>query len=190
MKHLSQIIFEGLEYLYHFTHIRNMINVLEKDRWMCSINDGVCDFKCPDYYISFTRSQNTVSGYPTGLDETDLVKVVFNERKLHSRYKIRPITFHKGSKKIAIKDEWEKRGKVDMFNSYKDEYMKQTNTEAEERLMTDDKYIQNISKYIHKLIINADKVSDDNLLRQLQELCLKRKIECQIVPEKVFNNAH
>ena len=167
-----------------------MINILEKDRWTCSMNDGVCDFECPDYYISFTRSQNAATGYPTGLNEDDLVKVVFNERKLHTRYKIRSITFHKGSKKIAIKGEWEKRGNVDTFNTYKDEYMKQTNTEAEDRLMTDDKYIQNISKYIHKLIINADKVSDDNLLRQLQELCLKRKIECQIVPEKEFINAH
>ena len=183
-----QTILEGLEQLYHFTHIGNLIRIMEKDQWTCSMNDGICDFECPDFYISLTRSQNAATGYPTGLDEENLVKVVFNERKLHSRFKIKSVTFQKNSKNTAIKGEWEKRGRVDAFNTYKDEYMKQTNVEAEDRLFSNKQYISHISKYIDKVIINGgdcDEKKKDELIGWLE----KRNVSYEVAQStKEFNN--
>ena len=182
-----QVVLEGLEQLYHFTHIGNLIRILEKDQWMCSENDGLVK-GAPKYYISFTRSQNASSGYPSGLDEENLVKIVFNERKLHSKFKIKSITFQKNSKNTAIKGEWEKHGRVDAFNTYKDEYMKQTNVEAEDRLFSNKQYIRNISKYIDKVIINGencDEKKKDELIGWLE----KRKVPHEVAPStKEFNN--
>ena len=170
MKPLSNYILESMQELYHFTNAYNLVAIMKDDEWIASIGDD--DENEDQTYISTTRSKNASTGYPTQLmDDTNIVRVVFDGNKLNSKYKIKPIDRMNG-KKWAIKSNWDD----DTFELNKSEILKQGNVEAEDRVYVNSNKISSIHKYIKSIHINLSNI-DNKYIKTISEYCKKYDIE-------------
>lgn len=159
-----------------------MVKILNDSEWILSEDDYHNDDKYKGkYYLSFTRSKTSKTGYPANLEPHNMVRVIFDGRKLSQRYKIVPVDYFGGFKAFATKA-WHKDPAV--FDEYKDEYMKQYNVEAEDRLYSKTKTIKGIEKYIVGVDVNIDD-SDPEKIEVLRGACKKRNI-----PFNEYNQKH
>lgn len=165
MKQLKDYILESMQELYHFTNAYNLVNILKDDTWIAS-NDYD-----KELYISTTRMRNANLGYPTELiDDTNMVRVVFDGAKLNSKYKIKPVDKMKG-KWMAIKANW---AEPDSFDKYFDRH--QTNVEAEDRVFVNTEKILGVCKYIKEIHINLSNI-ENKYLNDIIKYCRKHNIE-------------
>lgn len=169
MKQLKDYILESMQELYHFTNAYNLVNILKDDTWASSID---YDNDYQEYpYISTTRTKYGNIGYPTGLmDDTNVVRVVFDGAKLNSKYKIKPVDKMKG-KWMAIKANW---AEPDKFDKHFDGL--QTNVEAEDRVFVNAEKIKGISKYIKAIHINMSNI-ENKYLKEISKYCTEYDIE-------------
>lgn len=162
MKHLNYYLCESIQELYHFTNAYNLVKILQNDTWITSIEGD-------SMYISTTRMKFGGTGYPTQLiDSSNVVRVVFDGRKLNSKYKIISTDQMKG-KFWAIKKNWQNK---EQFEKNKVEIMKQGNVEAEDRVLVDKEYIKNIHQYIKAIHICLDNI-DDKYIHTIEDYCEK-----------------
>ena len=181
MRSLQQIL-EALQEYYHFTHTHNLIKVLSDDVWLCSEDDyhNEDDFK-DLYYVSLTRSKTTKTGYPTNLEQRNMVRVIFDGRKLSQQFKIRSVDYFPGFKNFVPSAA---KRDPEAYKKFKGEWMKQGNVEAEDRLYSKQELIKNISKFIVGVDVNIDDTDPDQL-KELKSLCEKRNI-----PFNEYNQKH
>lgn len=180
MKTLVQIL-ESLDEYYHFTHTYNLKHILEKDSWLCSEEDsyGRDDYK---YYVSLTRSKNASTGYPAGLDQEDLIRIVFNGKALNSKFKIEPVSFDPGAKTFITRAA---KNNPEAYKKYGAEWKKQVNVEAEDRLYSKLPEIKGISKYIKRIDLCEEIDSD---MDEIIKLCDKLGVTYKVYPSiKYFN---
>lgn len=150
MKSLYTYINESEELLYHFTNGRNLVNILKADKFIGCEGDSMSpNYK---YYMSTTRQPYAGTGYPTGMFERDICKIVLDVRKLNSKYKIMPVTWFKGSKNLAIRDN------DPHWDEYKEDRMKQTNTESEDRVCFNTPTIPHFNKYIKAIVLDTNTI--------------------------------
>lgn len=168
MKKLFFYIKESFAELYHFTNIGNLLNIIKNDEFITSADDGYTPNKYK-YYISLTRMKCAFTGYPTGMIDDKIVRIVFNG-KLANKYKIKPVDWGK-AKTFALKSMWGETA----FNAMKDDLMLQTNVEAEERVCTNDDCIKNISKYISKIETYKNYLTQQEK-REIEKYCLNNNI--------------
>ena len=176
MKQLKDYILESMQELYHFTNAYNLVAIMKDDTWIAS-NDYD-----KELYISTTRMRNANFGYPTELiDDTNVVRVVFDGRKLNSKFKIKPVDKMKG-KWMAIKANW---AKPENYDKHFDAH--QTNVEAEDRVFVNAEKIFGVSKYIKAIHINLKNI-DNKYLTDIIKYCKKHNIELkQYKNDKEFN---
>lgn len=169
MKSLSCYITESLQELYHFTNAGNLINIIKDDEWVSSMEEN------GEMYISTTRSKNASTGYATQLiDETNIVRIVFDGQKLNSKFKIKPVDKMRG-KWQAIKANWNKCD-PEVWNQNKENIMKQGNVESEDRVFVHDETIPNIHKYIKSIHINLENINSE-YINPIEDYCNKYDIE-------------
>ena len=167
MQSLTNFINESLYELYHFTNAGNLIGIIEKDEWVCSVDDN------DEIYISTTRSKNGGTGYPTQLiDDTNVIRIVFDGKKLNTKYKIKPVDKMHG-KRMAIKANWTN---PECFDSNKHEIMKQGNVESEDRVFINSETIQHVHKYIKSIHIDLGNL-DPKYIEPIEKYCRKFDIE-------------
>lgn len=176
MKALIEYITEAMQELYHFTNAYNLVHILRDDTWVAS-NDYD-----EELYISTTRMRNGDFGYPTGLiDDTNVVRVVFDGAKLNSKYKIKPVDKMK-AKWRAIKNNW---AYPDKYDAHFDKH--QTDVEAEDRVFVNAEKISGVSKYIKAIHINLENI-DNKYLTDIIKYCKKLNIELkQYKNDRDFN---
>lgn len=165
MKPLKDYIFEAMEELYHFTNAYNLVDILKDDTWVSS-NDND-----EELYISTTRTRNANFGYPTGLlDDDNVVRVVFDGKKLNSKFKIKSVDKMHG-KRLAVKANWPNPDDYDKyFNAH------QTNVEAEDRVLVNAETVPHVSKYIKAIHVNLSNI-ENKYLTEIAKLCREYKIE-------------
>lgn len=149
MKSLVQVL-ESLQELYHFTDGKSLANILRTDTFIASGDDGYNPHGY-DYFMSTTRSQYSKTGYPAAMLSDDICKVVLDGRALGARYKIKPVNFQGNTKVHAIRSAWADPAQ---FDDYKDERLKQTMVEAEDRILLKQDTIKNFHKYIKRIYID------------------------------------
>lgn len=171
MKELKDYILESMQELYHFTNASNLVAIMKDDTWVSSI-DYTDDYQ--EYpYISTTRMKYAGTGYPTQLiDDTNVVRVVFDGSKLNSKYKIKPVD-KMGGKRWAIKANW---SDPERFELNKSEILKQGNVEAEDRVYVTSEEIKGIHKYIKAIHINLSNI-ENKYIKEIREYCQKYDIE-------------
>lgn len=124
------------EYMYHFTGVENLKQILKNDRLI-----GSEDAYSKGPYISTARNKSKDIGYPAGmLDKPkELCCIVLDKRKIRARYKVKSVDVTKG-KTFDRKENWYDPS-LYVFNPAGYEY--------EDRIMLrNGKYIDNIRKYI------------------------------------------
>ena len=170
MKSLRYIL-ASFDTLYHFTHGRNLVNILKKDEFILSDTD---DYN-PEgwkYYMSLTRMPYAQTGYPIMTWEDDVVRLVIDARALFSRYKRITIDTIKGKTVFPESDPY--------YNG---------NVEAEERLLSNQKIIKKFHKYIKRIDINTNtiKAKDaDDIIQYADKL----KIPVEVYDDdRLFNTA-
>ena len=154
-----------MQELYHFTNAYNLVAILKDDTWVAS-NDYD-----KELYISTTRMRRGDFGYPTELiDDTNVVRVVFDGRKLNSKFKIKPVDKMKG-KWMAIKANWVE---PESFDKHFDSH--QTNVEAEDRVFVNTEKIKDVRKYIKAIHINLSNI-ENKYLKEISKYCREYNIE-------------
>lgn len=164
MTSLNEYINESIQELYHFTDGKSLVEILKYDKFKTSQNDGHNPGNYT-HFISTTRTQYSKIGYPSGMLNDDIVKIVLYKSKLKSNFKITPIDWGK-AKLLYIKSKWS-GGKED-YDKNKKELIKQTNVESEDRLLTNKEYIGDFHKYIKKIILNTQTIQPkdaDDIIR-------------------------
>ena len=168
-------IFEALDEYYHFTHTTNLINILKNNVWRCS-EDDYHQLKDYQYYISFTRSKNASTGYPTAIEEENQVRIVLDGRKLSSKFIIEPVDYFPGFKNFIPRS---KQRDPKAYELYKDEWKKQTNVEAEERLYTKLQELKDPTKYIKRIELCSSN-TDSTDIEEIKTLCSKLRCDLRI----------
>jgi hypothetical protein len=167
MKQLKDYIFEAMQELYHFTNAYNLVSILKDDTWISS-NDYN-----KELYVSTTRTKYGGIGYPAGmLDDTNVVRVVFDGGKLNSKFKIKPVDKMKG-KWRAIKKNW---AMPEAYDKHYPDVLKQENVESEDRVFVNKETIPNVSRYIKAIHINLSNI-DRKYLTDIVKYCEKYGIE-------------
>lgn len=169
MKQLIDIL-ESFDTLYHFTNGHNAVNMLKKDEFIFS-NDDYCNPKGYKYYMSLTRMPYAQTGYPSILWQKDIVRLVLDSRLLCAKYK-----------KITIDTIGGK------FGDHVDPYYT-GNVEAEERLLSNSKVINQFHKYIKRIDINTNTISAkdaDDIIRYAERLNIPVEVYDS---DKLFNTA-
>jgi len=133
--------------LYHFTDKKNILGILSNNK----INLSSTIMNQPDArnarkinFLSLTRNGNPKAGFPrnNGGYNNNIVRIQFDGDKLTSRYKIVPL------------DYWQMRGQKPYSTNLADIYHRQiSDDEAEERLFSNDLFINNINTYIKRIDI-------------------------------------
>jgi hypothetical protein len=148
---------EGLsDILYHFTYIRNLVNILKQNEFHASTNIGspsdLNTSRGKFFFFSATRSrggEGKVAGYGRSP-----VKIVLDGKKLNQRYKGFPVDYWQYSSKES---DWS--DKADYINALKSK-------ELEDRIVLDKPTIPNASDYIieiHVSIESGGKMYKDEL---------------------------
>jgi len=137
MKLLDLLIESLTDIVYHFTYTSNLSEILKRDAIRFSVSlgsDADLRNRGKFNFLSVTRSK--MSGYKKGN-----VKIVFDGRKLNQKYKSIPI------------DYWEySKNEEDWLN--KQQYIQSLKSlEQEDRILSDDTEIPNVSKYIKEIHI-------------------------------------
>lgn len=167
MQSLTNFINESLYELYHFTNASNLVGIIERDEWVCSVDDN------DEMYISTTRSKNGSTGYPTQLiDDSNVIRIVFDGKKLNTKYRIKPVDKMHG-KWMAIKANWTN---PEGFDSSRHEIMKQGNVESEDRVFINSETVQHVHKYIKSIHIDLSNL-DSKYIEPIEEYCKKFNIE-------------
>jgi hypothetical protein len=181
MKTLLTYLTESIQELYHFTNAENLIGIIEDDTWICSQEyDG-------EIYISTTRMKYGASGYPTQLlNSSNVIRIVFDGRKLNSKYRIRPVDKMRG-KRMAIKANW---SNPTSFDANKSEIMKQGNVEAEDRVFINTEEIKDVHKYIKSIHIDLSNI-ESKYIKDIETYCNEFDIELKKYKNtKEFNLGH
>jgi hypothetical protein len=148
---------EGLsDILYHFTYIRNLVNILKQNEFHASTNIGTpSDLNTSRgkfFFFSATRSRGG-EGKGSGYGRSP-VKIVLDGKKLNQRYKGFPLDYWQNSSKES---DWS--DKTDYINSLKSK-------ELEDRIVLDSPTIPNASNYIleiHVFIESGGEMYKDEL---------------------------
>lgn len=166
MKTIIQYINESLEELYHYTNIHNLSNICMEDCIFGSPDDGHNEESiikhCP-FFISLTRTRRGDMGYPAGLIDQQITRIVFDVDKIKSKFKIRPVDYMHG-KALSIRSNWKNKEAFDK-HSIRDI---QINVENEERLYMKDDQLKDLHKYIKEIHVctddlsNRDRIAFDN----------------------------
>ena len=186
MKSLSLHINEALEELYHFTTYNSMISILLSD--VLHGSDEICSDGTGPKFISLTRSKISTTGYPHGMTDDKIIRIVFDGKKLQSKYKIRPYDYFgcKGgsSKTLSMKPCWRN---PDQFNLDDDTTYRNPNVEAEDRLFLNAGImgIKDISLYIKEIQVKDGDFNRDQM-RELGRMCIDRGVEMKVLPPKKF----
>ena len=156
---IENILSEGIsDIVYHFTHITNLINILKTDKFITGTNLGSpADAKIDKgraFFFSTQRSRGK-SGYGRSGGN---VCIVLDGRKLSQIYKGFPVDYWGWSKK---KSDWDTDS----------EYMTALqSTEMEDRIVTDDPYIDNARRYIIEIHIMIDWAVKENDIEDMNKL--------------------
>ena len=143
---INNLLLEGIsDIVYHFTHLSKLINILKTDKFITGTNLGSgADAKLDKgraFFFSTQRSGGK-SGY-AGKSGNN-VCIVLDGRKLGQNYKGFPVDYWGWSKK---RSDWKDQ----------EHYMTALQSkELEDRIVTDDPYIDNASKYIIEIHILID----------------------------------
>ena len=186
MKDLSTHILEALEELYHFTNYANLMSILSSDTLRGS--DEVCSDGTDPKFISLTRSKTSLTGYPHGMTDDKVIRIVLDGRKLQSRYKITPYDYFgsrgSSSKTLSMKTSWSDPGQ---FNLDADTTYRNPNVEAEDRIFLNAgvKGISDISSYIREIQVKGGDFTRDQI-RDLNSICNKRGIDMKILSPRRF----
>lgn len=134
---------EGIsEIVYHFTDLRNILSILEDDKFYLSTNIGSdADLKTSKnkfYFFSTTRSKSKQYSGRNG-------KIKLNGKKLGTKYKAFPIDYWQYSKNP--KDWGDKSGYRQALLS----------GEEEDRIISNKPYIENATSYILEIHILIEK---------------------------------
>lgn len=179
MKPLSTYISEGLDEYYHFTNLENILNIL-KDDFLAGSRE-VCD---GDYskpmFISLTRSKNSGTGYPHGMIDGKVVRIVLDGRKLTSRYKISPYDYFgnrkgKGTKTTVMYTSWEYPSQFNLDNDY---IRRTPDVEAEDRLFLRPGVdgVKGICSYIKEIQVSDRDFGPMDKMKLLAA-CKKRRVK-------------
>lgn len=164
----NDLLTEGLsDILYHFTHISNLISILKYNRFATSSNLGSTADSWKDkgrYYFFSTQRTKGMSGYGS---HHGTVAIVLDGRKLNQTYKGFATDYWNWSKKMK-----DYSNKSDYINALKSE-------ENEDRIVTNKPYIDNASKYIIEIHVEA-KEND-------REFMTKEDMEAIIGYSKSYN---
>lgn len=177
---------ESLEELYHFTNYNNIVNILFTDTLHGS--DEVCSDGSDPKFISLTRSRISSIGYPYGMNDDKIIRIVLDGRALQSRYKIRSYDYFGSSrcssKTLSMKTSWRN---PDQFNLDDDTIYRNPNVEAEDRIFLDAGVtgISNISRYIKEIQIKKGDFHGKDT-RKLKDLCSKRHIDLEVLEPRDF----
>lgn len=159
IKHLLRetLIKEGASsVLYHFTNVRNLINILSTNTFNLTTNIGTTSDKIgadKSYYMSFTRTKSVIQGYGRGFRFNGAVRIKLDGQKLSQNYKIKPVDYWQYPKTLYI--------------------MKQlSGDEMEDRLVTDKDEIVNANKYIISIdiLITKDNTVNQKLIDLAKDL--------------------
>jgi hypothetical protein len=126
--------------LFHFTKIESLYNILKNNTLNLSHNLGskVDEYGKKIYYMSFTRTKSTKSGYGTKFINPNAVRITFDGTKLNNNYKFLPV------------DYWGYEKTLDIMN-------RPSTDETEDRLVSDKESIPNANKYIKRIDVFIDK---------------------------------
>lgn len=186
MKDLSLHINEALEELYHFTTYSSMISILLSD--VLRGCDEVCSDGTDPKFISPTRSKISATGYPHGMIDDKIIRIVLDRKKLQSKYKISPYDYFgcKGgsSKILSMKPCW---CNPDQFNLDNDTIYRNPNVEAEDRLFLNAGImgVQDISLYIKEIQVKDGDFNREQM-RELSRMCIDRGVEMKVLSPKKF----
>jgi len=147
---------EGISsFVYHFTYIHNLINILEENKFILSTNLGsdadLNTSKGKFYFFSTTRSK-------TKQYRNSNVKIKLDGRKLQSKYKAFPIDYWNYSKNPK---DWGDKG------SYRQALL---SGEEEDRIVSNKPYIDNAKSYILEISVLIDKHDIENLKNKYDQL--------------------
>lgn len=120
--------------LYHFTNSDSLKNILVNNNLLLTSNiSSKSDQKGnASYYMSFTRTKSTKSGYGTKFRRPNSVRITFDGTKLNNNYKFLPI------------DYWQYPKTPELM-------LQQSGDETEDRLVSDKDSIPNANKYIKRV---------------------------------------
>lgn len=123
------------EYMYHFTGVENLKQILKDDRLI-----GSEDAYSKGPYISTARNKSKDIGYPAGmLDKPkDICCIVLDKRKIRAKYKVIQFDDTHG-KTFDRKENWYDPTQY-VFNPASFEY--------EDRIMLNSRCLNNLHKYI------------------------------------------
>lgn len=179
MKTLYSYINESLQRAFHFTTLDCTMEICKTDTFTCSHDDGKNETGF--YYMSLSRQGNTVSGYPQGMINDNIVRFVIDYDKLRSKYKIKSLDFCRG-KGIVIKANWPDK---EAFDDAYDELKKQPNVECEDRVYLKDDSIKNFHQYVIELQVNMGKISSYQL-SLLKKYCKDNNFKLTLQSSKTF----
>jgi hypothetical protein len=153
----SFLISEGAtDILYHFTYLGSVLNILKSNK--ISLTNAVGSKADLDvnrgkfFFMSLTRSKS--SGYKKGD-----IKIVFDGKKLSSRYKIIPVDYWQWSKK---REDWNDN----------QSYINALSSEQEDRLISNNAEIDNALSYIKELHIFVDlSYNKVNQYKEIVSIC-------------------
>ena len=159
----------GGEYYYHYTN--RLIDILKSDQLNLSSTLGTSGDRLTKkfFFLSLTRTPNREIGY----GRHSRFRIVFDAKKLKSRYKIIPV------------DYWQNKNPAD-YPAFKNmqvgkQTLKDLNSEMnmrneyEERLVSDRSYIKGIFKYIDHIDMILEK--NNNSIKKIIELCKQNNIK-------------
>lgn len=183
----TYILNEAMSELYHFTNGVNVANMLRHDSFKASKDDGYQPVSGYGYFMSTTRQQFAGTGYPAAMMGQDICKIVLDGKALNSRYKMVPIDWGR-AKMMAIRSEWP--AGPDDWDMYKDERLKQTNVESEDRVLLKTATIPNFHRYIKKIYIDTNTIDPkdaDDIIQCAEKLGVEVDVTCTT---KEFMMAH
>lgn len=195
--------------LYHFTPLHNFARITLTDSLETSFNEK--EYSNGKNFISLTRNGNFKEGFPHlawsqygGYGDTPCVRIQLDGNKLKQlrNTKIKPFdwSYHE----IKAEEEGDYPTYVDSENG-KEWMLKSTDTmtnsltqqpmtdqqahpysQAEDRLMTNDSEIPNISKYITEITIYIPKdfhptKEDSKHMKQAKTYCKNKNLKLQVV---------
>ncbi len=146
-------IVESIQELYHFTTVNCLMSIIDEDKFICSVDDYHNDGY--PYYMSLTRKRSALDGYPQAMLSSNLVRIIIDADALKSRYKIKSMDYGP-AKWHAIKSNWKDKK---AFDDNRDEIMKQSGVESEDRAYIKDEVIQDFHKYIKGIHLDASKIN-------------------------------
>lgn len=185
MRSLSNYLIESLQQVYHYTNYGNLFNILKENQFVLSENDDYGDSKYK-YYMSTTRQRNALTGYPTGMINPKISRIILDYDLLRSKYKIGPVDWGK-SKKFAIKTNYP--GDIEYFDKWFDSIRLQTNVEMEERVYSNKEVIPHFVAYIKQIDVMSGWLTKHEL-DELKEVCSNIGLNLNIYnTEKDFNLA-